>query len=189
MRLLIPSLASACLALALCGPVRGESLLGLLGGDCGCGGSECGACGGSCDACQAHGCGWLKGHGCKSGCGGHGCHHAKNRPEGLDRYANCGCNGSYNYPVPPLYTYHWPGMYKHQRMTDYHSPWRFPPLRPYVDEIPVEDPPMQAALPQLVRPVSIQTPLSSYAPLAPEARRVGEPESISSKVLRAALNP
>ena len=47
---------------------------------------------------------------------------------------NCGCNGSYKFPVPPLSTYHWPGMYSIQLMTDYHSPWRFPPLRPYVDE-------------------------------------------------------
>jgi hypothetical protein len=47
---------------------------------------------------------------------------------------NCGCNGSYKFPVPPLSTYHWPGMYSHQLMTDYHSPWRFPPLRPYTDE-------------------------------------------------------
>jgi hypothetical protein len=58
-----------------------------------------------------------------------------------DRWAdagfNCGCNGSYKFPVPPLYTYHWPGMYQAVLMTDYHSPWRFPPLRPYVDEVPV----------------------------------------------------
>ncbi|MCG8587509.1 MAG: hypothetical protein MI757_22610 [Pirellulales bacterium] len=49
---------------------------------------------------------------------------------------NCGCNGSYKFPVPPLSTYHWPGMYSIQLMTDYHSPWRFPPLRPYTDEPP-----------------------------------------------------
>jgi hypothetical protein len=59
-----------------------------------------------------------------------------------NRYAeagfNCGCNGSYKYPVPPLYTYHWPGMYSANLMTDYHSPWRFPPLKPYTDEAPVE---------------------------------------------------
>jgi len=51
---------------------------------------------------------------------------------------NCGCNGSYKFPVPPLYTYHWPGMYQQVLMTDYHSPWRFPPLKPYVDEVPPE---------------------------------------------------
>ena len=47
---------------------------------------------------------------------------------------NCGCNGSYKFPVPPLSTYHWPGLYSHQLMTDYHSPWRFSPLKPYMDE-------------------------------------------------------
>jgi hypothetical protein len=54
-------------------------------------------------------------------------------------FYNCDCNGSYKFPVPPLYTYHWPGMYSQQLMTDYHSPWRFPPLKPYVDEPPVEE--------------------------------------------------
>jgi len=58
------------------------------------------------------------------------------RYEGLDPGFNCGCNGSYKYPVPPLYTYHWPGMWSAQLMTDYHSPWRFPPLKPYTDELP-----------------------------------------------------
>jgi hypothetical protein len=27
-------------------------------------------------------------------------------------------------------------MYQQVLMTDYHSPWRFPPLKPYVDEVP-----------------------------------------------------
>ena len=49
---------------------------------------------------------------------------------------SCGCNGSYKYPVPPLSTYHWPGMYSRQLMTDYQSPWRFPPLKPYTEEPP-----------------------------------------------------
>ena len=43
-------------------------------------------------------------------------------------YDNCSCRGSYKFPVPPQYTYHWPGMYSMQRMTEYNSPWRFPPL-------------------------------------------------------------
>jgi hypothetical protein len=115
------------------------------GKKCGCGrmhgfklhrcGQSSGGCG-SCDACdQCGGSGGLfGGHG---HCGGHGhggCHACRHHIDGLDRYFNCGCNGSYNYPVPPLYTYHWPGMFKAQRMTDYHSPWRFPPLRPYTEE-------------------------------------------------------
>lgn len=43
-------------------------------------------------------------------------------------YFNCSCRGSYKFPVPPLYTYHWPGMYSQQYMTEYNSPWRFPTL-------------------------------------------------------------
>lgn len=49
-------------------------------------------------------------------------------------WVNCECNGSYKYPVPPLYTYHWRGMYSQELMTNYHSPWRFPPLKPYYPE-------------------------------------------------------
>jgi hypothetical protein len=70
-----------------------------------------------------------------SHCGrNHGRRNARNQELGF----NCGCNGSYKFPVPPLYTYHWPGMYQAVLMTDYHSPWRFPPLKPYVDEVPPE---------------------------------------------------
>src|SRR5262245_618393 len=65
---------------------------------------------------------------CGNGCGGLFGHHRNRGPryEGLDKGFNCGCNGSYKFPVPPLYTYHWPGMWQAQLMTDYHSPWRFP---------------------------------------------------------------
>jgi hypothetical protein len=44
-------------------------------------------------------------------------------------------------------------MYSAQLMTDYHSPWRFPPLKPYTDEVPIE---AQASLQSLrrVRPAS-----------------------------------
>ena len=73
---------------------------------------------------------------CNDG-GGHGCRHCHRRwYEGLDEGFNCGCNGSYKFPVPPLYTYHWPGMWSAQLMTEYHSPWRFPPLKSYTDEAP-----------------------------------------------------
>lgn len=44
--------------------------------------------------------------------------------------ANCACRGSYKFPVPLQYTYHWPGMYSMQRMTEYLSPYRYPPLEP-----------------------------------------------------------
>ena len=72
---------------------------------------------------------------------------------------SCACNGSYKFPVPPLYTYHWIGLYSHQRMTDYHSPWRFPPIRPYVDEIhiPLTDTPLQNS--RTVYPISATQPL------------------------------
>lgn len=134
---------------------------------CGCGnGSACegGLCGGEC----GHG-GLL---GCRGGKCGHGCRSAY---EGLDRYFNCGCNGSYNYPVPPLYTYHWPGMYKQQRMTDYHSPWRFPPIKPYTEE-PVYEEEMGYYSPSL-RPISHTTDIhpASYS---------GEVQSVSSRLSR-----
>ncbi|NMC21740.1 MAG: hypothetical protein GYA33_15120 [Thermogutta sp.] len=43
---------------------------------------------------------------------------------------NCGCRGSYKFPVPPRFTYHWPGMYAQQTMTGYWSPYRYPALKP-----------------------------------------------------------
>lgn len=91
---------------------------------CGCAGGGCGGCGLF---------GGKFGHGCGL-CGWFGHKHKGAGYEGLDPSFNCGCNGSYKYPVPPLYTYHWPGMWQQNLMTDYHSPWRFPPLKPYVDE-------------------------------------------------------
>lgn len=98
---------------------------------------------GQCDACS----GGRFGH--------HGGHCGHHRLEGRDRNFNCGCNGSYKYPVPPLYTYHWPGMYSAQLMTDYHSPYRFPPLKPYVDEAaPVEEPGIVEAAPGRLQPTA-----------------------------------
>jgi len=82
--------------------------------------------GGYCDECDP----------CNDG-GRHGNRGLRNR-RNQELGFNCGCNGSYKFPVPPLYTYHWPGMYQQVLMTDYHSPWRFPPLKPYVDEVPPE---------------------------------------------------
>lgn len=85
-------------------------------------------------------------------CRHHGAHRHKLHPykylEGRDPSYNCGCSGSYKFPVPPQYTYHWPGMYSQSLMTDYHSPWRFPPLRPYVDDPraePANDEPPKAS--------------------------------------------
>jgi hypothetical protein len=111
---------------------------------------------------------------CDDGCGnGRG---RGPRYEGLDPYFNCGCNGSYKFPVPPLYTYHWPGMYQHHLMTDYHSPWRFPPLKPYVDEIPPVEMGRAGSM------GSLQT-VSHLAPIV--SRPLAQPESMSSRMLRS----
>jgi hypothetical protein len=77
--------------------------------------------------------------------------------EGKDLYFNCGCNGSYKFPVPPLYTYFWPGLHSQQLMTDYHYPKRFPPLKPYTDE---PDPVRESVgvLAPTFQPVSISSP-------------------------------
>lgn len=110
---------------------------------------------------------------------------------------NCGCNGSYKFPVPPLYTYHWPGMYSQELMTDYHYPWRFLPLKPYTDEFPRPGEPgkLAGAAPAIsmtpsatsVRVVSatvdsvpaVATPAVTEAPRMP-----GEPEPTSKKLER-----
>ena len=60
-------------------------------------------------------------------------------------------------------------------MTDYHSPWRFPPLKPYVDELPIVEMGMEEPSLRRVRPVSA----TSY-----EVRPVGEMESMSDRMLR-----
>ena len=96
---------------------------GALGG--GCNGGAC-ADSGSRHSWRHADCGGDCGHMCGRRC--------RNMIEGLDPHFNCECNGSYNFPVPPLYTYMWPGMYKHQLMSDYDNPWRFPPIKAYTDE-------------------------------------------------------
>jgi hypothetical protein len=122
-----------------------EFAIGACGDRCGrCwrdGRGGCGDCGG-CDRCG--GCGM---HGCGHGCRGRGSRYA------VGASYNCGCNGSYKFPVPPLSTYHWIGLYSHQLMTDYHSPWRFPPITPYVDE------PELPTDPQVSRPQGLTAPV------------------------------
>lgn len=44
-------------------------------------------------------------------------------------YFNCNCRGSYKFPVFPQYTYHWPGMYSQQTMTEHVGPYRYPGLK------------------------------------------------------------
>jgi hypothetical protein len=108
-------------------------------------GGNCDSCGTSCGhRLHRHGCGKL---------GKHGCGH-RYPYDGLDRSFNCGCTGSYKFPVPPQYTYFWPGsVYSQELMTNYHSPWRFPPLKPYTEEVlaPVG---AEGAIEEGLRPVS-----------------------------------
>ncbi len=124
----------------------------------------------NCKSCRGDACGDACGDDCGCGNGILGKLGKKNKGcmgagiQGLDPWFNCGCNGSYKFPVPPLYTYHWPGMFSHQLMTDYHSPWRFPPLKPYVDEIEVIDnlgPNTAVPAPLLIRPTSATTPVEA----------------------------
>jgi hypothetical protein len=134
---------------------------------------DCNDCG------RGHRCG--RGH----GCGAHGCHlHQHKYTEGKDRSFNCSCNGSYNYPVPPLYTYHWPGMYKAQRMTDYHSPWRFPPLKPFMDEAAIPAAPEAAGILGEEVPSDLQT-ISHLKPITGQGAQLVQPESMSTKLLRS----
>jgi hypothetical protein len=110
---------------------------------------------------------------------GHGGHHGKHGAYDRSASFHCGCNGSYKFPVPPLSTYHWPGMYSHQLMTDYHSPWRFPPLKPYVDEVPLVDMGADAG------PGELRRATATYS--VQDARQIdGEIEPMSQKMLRYA---
>ncbi|HOA50705.1 MAG: hypothetical protein WBH86_11250 [Thermogutta sp.] len=61
---------------------------------------------------------------------------------------NCSCRGSYKFPVPPQYTYHWPGLYSQQLMTSYQSPYRYPLLKlpPWMEKRPNADVPQNGAL-------------------------------------------
>lgn len=88
---------------------------------------------------------------CSDPCGGNGC--GGGRDARHPGWSNCNCEGSYKFPVPPLYTYHWPGIYSQRLMTDYHSPWRFPPVVPYTED-PAEGAPPQAVTPNTFRHVS-----------------------------------
>ena len=109
---------------------------------------------------------------------------------GLDRHFNCGCQGSYKYPVPPLYTYHWPGLYSHQLMTEYHSPWRFPPIKRYSDER-MEVQPDDSGVPGDREPLppaaAVNGSVKNVLPVdfAAPGLRPGQAESISVKLQRA----
>lgn len=113
---------------------------------------------------------------CDSSCGGKRCSGRKNRRDQASQF-NCNCNGSYKFPVPPLYTYHWPGMFSQQLMTDYHSPWRFPAIRPYKDEKPFQANLERDELRQASH-------VSSPGATTPSTRVAGEPEPLSAKLRR-----
>jgi len=157
-KLLISAAAVAALALVGGAQARAEGLA-RFGGDCGCEPAAC--C--ECDLCNGGG------HGRFGGKHGHG-HHKYY--EGRTAHFNCGCNGSYKYPVPPLYTYHWPGMWSQQLMTDYHSPWRFPAIKPYVDETMPMEMGSDDYLPREFRQAAYETEVASPT----------EPISFSSRV-------
>lgn len=171
--------------------------LAIAGGGCGCGptqgcGSGCGCASGGAvgdQCCCDNGSSGLLGRLTNSGCHG-GCHLGHGRGlsvEGTDPNFNCGCNGSYKYPVPPLYTYFWRGMYSHQLMTDYHIPYRFPPLRPYVDEnLPPELDPYAPREPGIAPPAPLTVPPAApldAAPIPPAE------EGVAPIRYRAALRP
>jgi hypothetical protein len=77
---------------------------------------------------SAWGCGPCNGCGGRRGCLG-GCRHRLAEKKADVGYFNCQCRGSYKFPVPPQYTYFWPGMYSQQTMTEYNDPYRFPRLK------------------------------------------------------------
>lgn len=138
----------------------------------------CDSCGSGCNTGRCHGCrlhlhrGLGCGHGCHGGC------FLGRRYEGQDLQFNCGCQGSYNYPVPPQFTYHWPGStYKLPLMTNYHSPWRFPPLKPYTEEVLVPQGAEYSVEPTLV-------PVSAYQDLQAPPVRDGQVEPMSSMIDR-----
>ncbi|MBX3415643.1 MAG: hypothetical protein KF708_23360 [Pirellulales bacterium] len=122
--------------------------------------TSCASTGGDASCCESDGEG-----GCSKGCGlGCGRCCKRQRASAQESWYNCGCNGSYKFPVPPLYTYMWPGLYSQQLVTDYHSPWRFPPLRPYTNEAPTGEPFESASSRRTaVRQVSAQMPVAGGA--------------------------
>lgn len=126
------------------------------------------------DCCEGSGCQDC----CGKGCGK--CKHCGRGWEGLDRHFNCQCGGSYKFPVPPLSTYHWPGIYSHQLMSEYHSPWRFPPIKAYEEEKlePRETLPPANANAKL----SISDDVQQVDFSAPNNSRPGESESMSNKL-------
>ena len=98
--------------------------------------------------------------------------------EGLESSFNCQCGGSYNHPVPPLSTYHWPGMYKAPSMVGWVSPWTRPGLRRARDVVAMWDGnavPTEIE-PGLIEPISpepfLPAPTSGASAKSPTMSRV-----------------
>lgn len=108
---------------------------------------------------------------------------------------NCSCSGSYNYPVPPLYTYHWPGMYKQGTMVEYRSPYRYPMLRVPSWELrqqgllpPDQIPPATEEPSPFFRAIDEQTRSSPAAPFPTTRPVFSEPNAGAARLLPSELN-
>jgi len=134
---------------------------------CGCGdaGHACGTCGGHAGLLGRH----------RAGCPAYA--------EGADPWFNCQCDGSYKFPVPPLFTYHWIGIYSHRLMTDYHSPWRFPAVVPFERRRLAQVEPLATA-PREQGASGEILPASSSSGSHYAAPRLGRPEPLSEKMRR-----
>jgi hypothetical protein len=88
---------------------------------------------------------------------------------------NCRCRGSYKFPVPPLYTYFWPGIYSQKTMTAYVSPWRYPPLAPPET---VEDSSGALSRPPAAHPVRVT---GAAAKVAAKPRTTPQPEKTAQR--------
>jgi hypothetical protein len=143
--------------------------------ECGAGTPEvCGCCA------TADCCGECAAGRCRIGCGRCRCGRHAARIAAIGE-ANCACRGSYKFPVPLQYTYHWPGMYSMQRMTDYLSPYRFPPLELPRSPLPLRDDQARAGSPVK------QTGVLFDAPSAPADTSESRPTSTRPEPLSARL--
>jgi len=122
---------------------------------------------------------------CTGACGRRNCY-----AKLLDKWAevgyfNCRCRGSYKFPVPPQYTYHWPGMYAQRTMTEYNSPYRFPPLKipPTAEAEPKADQQVGPPARQARFPVRQTSQAEHVRPERPAARSATA-ESLSQKIKR-----
>lgn len=121
-----------------------------------------------CDDLDCCGCCRCRGPGCRSGI----CSRCRGKFAEYG-YFNCSCRGSYKFPVPPQFTYHWPGMYSQQTITEHNSPWRFPALK-----LPQDVPSLADEAPGVLAPAGEP---GGLLPLGPSP----VPEAPSKKIKRA----